>query len=574
MKKETYIWGAGHYGVLTALQLENEGVEIKGFIDKNANKIKTRLGLPVFEPDSLMPTMHVVIAIQNEKSITQIKEYLVEKGFKDMVNFEISKEIKCETHITQVQLNIADVFFNKFNLFGKFNRYDIIVRYMAIENYYGNNETGFELYKKMQDKRIGEGEARLIEFQKLMLSYENGYNETSSIILNATLNLIDGSHRMALHIYKDIKKINCICDPLDTIERDYSLDWFYASGFTLNEIKLIQEKYNEICKKLNTGFMCTIWSPVTEFYNDIINEMSYYGDVSEINTVYFSNDHEFNTIVKGIYYSDDIAEWKIEKKLDFMKNYKKTILFMKLRIDNPFFRIKSKTGFPLSRYMERVKYVFRERYKSFVPNYFHDVIIHIADNYNQSIFIDDLLKIDLNIDDFFVAIKDLEYVVSKIGTPYMTKEFPYKAPLNKDADILCNKKSYDKIVEAALNFTRNFYSECINVETKVLSNQILIRMELNGFLIYQFDISEALHGFKDVFIEFCIETRRPYNNCFATDGKCEYLIRLYEYKHNLKKEHHFSYLQEHKNDFEMDLFNKYLLNKDSYKNLLESLGLC
>jgi hypothetical protein len=41
MKKETYIWGAGHYGVLTALRLENEGVKVNGFIDRNANQICT-----------------------------------------------------------------------------------------------------------------------------------------------------------------------------------------------------------------------------------------------------------------------------------------------------------------------------------------------------------------------------------------------------------------------------------------------------------------------------------------------------------------------------------------------------
>jgi len=44
---QTYIWGAGYYGVLTALELEQEGIKIAGFIDSNASQIKTRLGLPV-----------------------------------------------------------------------------------------------------------------------------------------------------------------------------------------------------------------------------------------------------------------------------------------------------------------------------------------------------------------------------------------------------------------------------------------------------------------------------------------------------------------------------------------------
>jgi len=44
---EIYIWGAGHFGVLTALDCEQKGIKIAGFIDGNANQIKTRLGLPV-----------------------------------------------------------------------------------------------------------------------------------------------------------------------------------------------------------------------------------------------------------------------------------------------------------------------------------------------------------------------------------------------------------------------------------------------------------------------------------------------------------------------------------------------
>jgi hypothetical protein len=44
--KPTYIWGAGHFGVLAALDCEKRGIEVAGFIDSNAREIKTRLGLP------------------------------------------------------------------------------------------------------------------------------------------------------------------------------------------------------------------------------------------------------------------------------------------------------------------------------------------------------------------------------------------------------------------------------------------------------------------------------------------------------------------------------------------------
>ena len=482
------------------------------------------------------------------------------------------KSIITKQKITQGCFNVCDIFFNQFNTFGKFNRFDIIVRYIAIENYYGINKTGFELYEKMQNKRIGDGEARTSQFKELINSYENGYNDTSKISLNTTLKLLDGSHRLALHIYNGINNINGICKHFDTHEPEYSLDWFYANGFTLSEIKSIQDKYYEICKKLNIGLTCTIWPPVADFYTDITNEMSYYGEITDINIMFFSNDYEFESVVKGIYHSDDIAGWKIQKKLDYMKDYNKTILIMKLRTDNPFFRIKSSTGLPLSRYVERVKYVFRERYKNSIPNYFHDVIIHIADNYAQSAYIDKLLKINIDVSEFFKSIADMEYVLSKIETPYMPNEFPCKAPLNKDIDILCSKDSFEKIAEVALNFVNSFDSET-KVIKKVFSDQILIRIELVSFLIYQFDISKALLGFNDIFIEFCIKTRKQYKKCFITNENCEYLIRLFEYRQHPKKTHHFLYLQKYKNKFDMNLFSMYMLNPNSYKVLLETLDI-
>jgi hypothetical protein len=100
-QKETYIWGAGHYGVLTALDLENKGIKINGFIDKNAKEIKTRLGLPVLELDEVEnQNLQIIIAIQNEIAIEEITKKLESLGLKEDENFKISSlllEIECET---------------------------------------------------------------------------------------------------------------------------------------------------------------------------------------------------------------------------------------------------------------------------------------------------------------------------------------------------------------------------------------------------------------------------------------------------------------------------------------------
>jgi glycosyltransferase involved in cell wall biosynthesis len=87
MQKETYIWGAGHYGVLTALDCESREVKVNGFIDKNAKAIKVKLGLPVLELNELKKQdSQIIIAIQNEEAIKEIMKILSLHKFK----FEIS----------------------------------------------------------------------------------------------------------------------------------------------------------------------------------------------------------------------------------------------------------------------------------------------------------------------------------------------------------------------------------------------------------------------------------------------------------------------------------------------------
>ena len=85
--KDTYIWGAGHYGVLTALNLELKGEKVSGFIDQNAKNIKTRLGLPVLTPSSVISdNVKIIITVQNGEAIKNITENLISRG----VDFIIS----------------------------------------------------------------------------------------------------------------------------------------------------------------------------------------------------------------------------------------------------------------------------------------------------------------------------------------------------------------------------------------------------------------------------------------------------------------------------------------------------
>ena len=56
---------------------------------------------------------------------------------------------------------------------------------------------------------------------------------------------------------------------------------------------------------------------------------------------------------------------------------------MKILIPSPNFRCKN-NGKIISKEVEQLKFYVRERYKHKVENYFHDIIIHIGDNFCHS----------------------------------------------------------------------------------------------------------------------------------------------------------------------------------------------
>ena len=134
------------------------------------------------------------------------------------------------------------------------NRADILVRMLAIDDYYNKNDFGFRFYNEMQRTRCAfnskippEYAEHQEEFIKLINSMSRGYNYNYPIILNKNKELLDGSHRLALCLYYNIKQVPVIvCD--NEINVDYSLDWFMRNGLKHFE-EFILQKYKEITQK-------------------------------------------------------------------------------------------------------------------------------------------------------------------------------------------------------------------------------------------------------------------------------------------------------------------------------------
>ncbi len=430
-----------------------------------------------------------------------------------------------------------------------FERWDTVVRYLAIENYFGLNDYGFKLYRKMQSLRMGEDYVDSAEttFKNLIKSFDkNGYDNNSSITCDENLKLLDGSHRLALALYFGIPKL------LVLIKRgnnkvEYSEKWFIAKGFTIEERELIRNKANELIAKCKVPFECILWPSAEHLFENITKDL---GEIYPIVSYkdYEFKDETFSRLVYAIYNIDDIEKWKIQKKLECMNSCcNKKIRVVKLDIDSPLFRLKASTCGTLSRVGEYIKSFIREKYKEKIDNYFYDIIIHIGDNFEQNEYVDKLFKQAFSLKDYLNGLLEYRYYLTKIDTPYQTNDFPNTYAFSKDLDIICEEKDFDSVVE----YTRTYLSTNItqyDVAIKTYKNKTLFRIELKDVLIYQLDISCQIDGLDKTFIDTSMSRRILKDGYYIAALPDEISIRKNEYYKNPRKVHHLKFIEKAQED--------------------------
>lgn len=186
----------------------------------------------------------------------------------------IEKEINYIRDIEPVEILTKDLWRGCFNSrHRRFMRYDVVVNYLAIENHYGKNDIGWNLWNKyhingklsvIRHKKILIDVVRAKqEFVKLIDSFEKMGNLTKKYPLIIAdigrIHIREGSHRMACGLYFGCEKLyGRIKNPtkLKNIQRyrgRYSLaseTAFIEHGFTSEEIKILTDKKDEIGRKL------------------------------------------------------------------------------------------------------------------------------------------------------------------------------------------------------------------------------------------------------------------------------------------------------------------------------------
>lgn len=447
---------------------------------------------------------------------------------------------------------------------GELNRYDIFVRYLAVEEYYGKNNYGFRLYEKMQNKRIGDdnyGSYAVERFLALIKSYEvNGYKESSAVLVGKNLALWDGSHRIALGLYHKLPNIS-IDIQSETTFYEYKIDWFLKNDFSPEEIKIIIDKADEVLKENPIKFTGFLWGPAVPYAEDIFKDIGVFGEVSDVKKFSFKSRAVYNRMLKVIYAIDDIDPAKVDIKAEYLSLYAPEFISFHFK---PFalyahWRVKEISNAPLSLAVERVKSAIKTKYKDRIANYFHDMILHICDNQYQSDYCDCVCSPNIDIKKFLQDISVCKYVLLGMRgneTPYKVENFPEEFPVGKDIDIFVIPEDYNSVVEIAKKFSAQYKNQ---YETVFITegNKTRIRFSKNKLLILQIDISFRIEKITDEFVIDSVENREEKDGYYILSPFYEYLYRFQKFRMNPEKVWHLKYLYNHLKDFDEKLAKKY-----------------
>jgi len=278
-----------------------------------------------------------------------------------------------------------------------FNRFDIIVRLLAIENYFGRNDFGWELYNEMQLKRSkGENIGSESRFKELIESIKTkGFDPYSVIRISLNGNLLDGSHRLAYLLYDQPKTVAVnphLGRRFDNRKMPiYDIKWFIKNGFSQGRINLIEKRLQLLIKsEVKAFFQIIVWSPAISFFHEIVESIK--KDYYTIDNEVIELGGRYDEVVRKLYQCDDIEDWKIESKLKAMSGKGTKIGIIRMVIDKPDFRRKDSTNQLISRKVEKLKHKYRNQYKEQIQDYIYDIIMHIGDNFQQSDYMEGVLS--------------------------------------------------------------------------------------------------------------------------------------------------------------------------------------
>lgn len=458
----------------------------------------------------------------------------------------------------------------------EFLRIDTIVRLLAIENYYDINSYGFELYRKMQTKRMGQeyAEQAVGKFVELIKSVENnGFLNDSRILTDKKLNVLDGSHRLAIALFYKIDNIPVKI--LYTKEKcDYSIEWFIENCFTSDEMRLILDKAHLIVESMKEKamFKAVIWAPAVNHAQEIINDIRFMlndGDSVNNVTVHNFTTKDYERVVRELYIVDDVEKWKIEKKIEHMREYGPCMITMDLFLTQPVYRIKDLSLMPISEKIERVKSAIREKYRESIDDYYYDIIMHVADNYGQSLYMETLLNNPIKMHAILRILEKYDYAVLKLEGNEMLYDFPEHCPVGKDVDILINKEECSVIKREIQEYLEEINDGKYIIKTVENKYSCTIRVEIYGRMFFQIDMIYAHPRLNGSYFDDAMKSRIKKACFYVLDTRYESIYRMVSLRENPQKRHHYEYIVANKMKTNKATVKKYIKKHWQYGLLME-----
>ena len=198
-----------------------------------------------------------------------------------------------------------------------FNRLDIIVRLLAIEQFYNQNEVGFDFYKKMQLKRVekdtlGSFKSLISSIQKLGMDYDQ------PIDLDGDMQLRNGAHRIACALFFQNSFVSVKINRKSR-KNKYNKDWFINNGFNNSEMEQINKRLKDLLEQSKIYFKAIIWPEAVNHKKTIINRKNKDYDIFNVEEKTYT-ENQFYDFVSDVYLIDDIHDDRIDKKIVNFKN--------------------------------------------------------------------------------------------------------------------------------------------------------------------------------------------------------------------------------------------------------------
>lgn len=126
-----------------------------------------------------------------------------------------------------------------------------------------------------------------------------------------------------------------------------------------------------------------LWNSATEYAPEILSKIS--SNYQLLKTQIYNLSDCYENFVKDIYSEDSIAEWKVEKKINYMRQFmNRKVTVFDIDIDNPTFRYVDVKKRSTCVQIEEIKKSIRSEYSKKIQPYFFDTIIHMSDDQKEN----------------------------------------------------------------------------------------------------------------------------------------------------------------------------------------------